>query len=403
VGERGPVVAEYRIRRGDGAERWVSSRGRTQLGPGDAPERLTGSSVDVTDRRRAEEAHRVTEARLAAGTNLAGLGFYEVDFEARTVHFDDQLGDLCGVPPQQREGLQPLEFWMRRLHPEDRPQVMDLRTRFDDGRAEQAAVEYRYLHPTRGERWMHHLGRVARRGADGQALVTLGVLRDITERKRAEEERAHLSRRMVRAHEDERALLARELHDDVTQRLAVLAIDVGRAELAAPGEPLAGTMRTVREGLARLSEDVHALAYQLHPAVLEELGLVEALRTACERFERRSGVAVSADLAPVPAGLGKDTVLCLFRVAQEALNNAARHAAARAVSLTLRPADGGLTLAVRDDGIGFEPAGTGVRRRLGLASMRERVRLLDGTLDVESAPGWGTAIIAWVPVGGGAP
>ena len=166
-----------------------------------------------------------------------------------------------------------------------------------------------------------------------------------------------LSRRLIRAHEDERALLARELHDDVTQRLAVLAIDVGRAELAAPDGAQAEAMRSVRAELVRLSEDIHSLAYQLHPSVLEELGLVEALRAECERRGRQGRLAVSMDLDPSPSmAVGKDAALCLFRVAQEALNNVARHAGTRAASVTLRQVDGGLLLAVRDDGVGFDPA-----------------------------------------------
>jgi signal transduction histidine kinase len=186
----------------------------------------------------------------------------------------------------------------------------------------------------------------------------------------------------------------------VTQRLAVLAIDIGRAESTAPDGAQAEAMRGVREGLVRLSEDVHSLAYQLHPSVLEELGLAEALRTECERIGRKSRVDLSVDLDPLPAVLGKDAALCLFRVAQEALNNMARHAGARATSLTLRQMDGGLLIAVRDDGVGFDPSSPGKGRSLGLASMRERVRLVNGTLDIESAAGRGTAIVAWVPTEG---
>jgi signal transduction histidine kinase len=107
------------------------------------------------------------------------------------------------------------------------------------------------------------------------------------------------------------------------------------------------------------------------------------------------------ELDPLPAFVGRDAALCLFRVAQEALNNVTRHAGARAASVVLRQMDGGLLLAVRDDGVGFDPASPGTGRRLGLASMRERVRLVNGTLDIESAPGRGTAIVAWVPAEGG--
>ena len=118
-------------------------------------------------------------------------------------------------------------------------------------------------------------------------------------------------------------------------------------------------MRSVREGLVRLSEDIHSLAYQLHPSVLEELGLAEALRAECERRGRQGRLDLSVELDPLPAVVGKDAALCLFRVAQEALNNVVRHAGARAASVTLRQMDGGLLLAVRDDGVGFDPESPG--------------------------------------------
>jgi signal transduction histidine kinase len=115
---------------------------------------------------------------------------------------------------------------------------------------------------------------------------------------------------------------------------------------------------------------------------------------------RQGRIRLSAELDPLPTSIDRDVALCLFRVAQEALNNVTRHARARAASVALRQMDGGLLLAVRDDGVGFDPASPGTGMSLGLASMRERVRLLNGTLDIESAPGRGTAIIAWVPAEG---
>lgn len=353
-------------------------------------------------RTRADQALRESEARLASGADLAGLAFYQVDMHTGIAFFDARLLDLCGVPPDMTHGLQPLEFWLEHVHPDDRPSVIDARQHLHDGRTERISLEYRYRHPVRGELWLRHLGRVSERDATGVAVKGYGVLRDITERKRAEDDLRSLSRRLIRAQEAERAMIARELHDDVTQRLAVLAIDAGRAELAGPGAVQADAIRLVREGLIRLSEDIHSLAYQLHPSVLEELGLAEALRTECERQGRHSGVALSLNLEPLPPVVERDVALCLYRVAQEALNNVIHHARARKATVILRQLDGGLALAVRDDGEGFDPEHPREGRSLGLASMRERLRLVNGTLDIESAPGHGTAIVAWVPVKGDA-
>jgi PAS domain S-box-containing protein len=348
---------------------------------------------------RERQEHRLlqSQARLAASADLAGLAFYEVDFRGGVAHVDDRLRDLCGIPADRSQGLQALEFWMEHIHPDDRARVLELRRQLHAGELEHLSVEYRFPHPTRGERWIHHVGRVAQRDAGGRTLRSFGVLRDITEAKQAEAALRDLSRRLIRAHEDERALLARELHDDVTQRLAVLAIDMGRAELTAADGAQADVMRSVRTELVRLSEDIHSLAYQLHPSVLEELGLVEALRAECERRGRQGRLAVSMNLESVPAVAGQEAALCLFRVAQEALTNVARHAGTPTANIALRQADGGLLLAVGDDGVGFDPTRPREGRSLGMASMRERLHLVGGTLDVESSPGRGTTIVAWVP------
>ena len=338
-----------------------------------------------------------SEARLGAGAELADLAFYEVNFEEGVAYVDDRLRDLCGVPADRKHGLQALEFWMEQLHADDRDRILELRRQLHDGQLQQLFAEYRFLHPSRGERWIHHVARVARRDASGHTLLSYGVLRDITEPRRAEEALRDLSRRLIRAHEDERALLARELHDDLTQRLAVLAIDVGRAELVVPDGPQVDLMRSVRAQLVRLSEDVHSLAYQLHPSILEELGLVEALRAECERRSRHGRLTVTMDLESLPWVADKEAQLCLFRVAQEALNNVTRHSGTNRASLMLRQADGGLLLAVRDEGAGFDPGSPRQDPSLGLMSMRERMRLANGTLDIEAAPGQGTTLVAWVP------
>jgi len=395
-----PADVECRIVTGEGAVRWISNRGRARLAPNGEPLRVMGVSIDVSERRREHDALLVSEARLASGAELAGLAFYEVDFSAGTMYADDRLLDVCGVPSDRTERLQTLEFWIEHIHPDDRSRVEELRRQLHEGGLDRFSLEYRYLHPDRGERWIEHLAGSAVRDASGRSVRTYGVLYDVTDRRRAEGESRDLSRRLIHAQEEERALLARELHDDVSQRLAVLAIDVGRAELAAVDQSQATTLLAVREGLVSLSDDIHSLAYQLHPSVLEELGLAEALRAEGGRRARSGKVDVAMDVGPLPPAIREDAALCLFRVTQEALNNVVHHARAGCATVTLRQMGGGLLLAVSDDGAGFDPGRTGSGMHLGLASMRERVRLARGTLDIESAPGRGTKVIAWVPLDG---
>ena len=231
-----------------------------------------------------------------------------------------------------------------------------------------------------------------------QSVLIAALLWQRLLRRRAEGEARSLGGRLITAHEDERRRLARELHDDFTQRLAALAIQTARLE-GSPGDA-AGRQaaRAVHDHLVELSEDVHALSYRLHPTVIEDIGLAEALRAECDRVARNESIRIDFDAGTVPAKLPTDAAVGLFRVAQEALRNVVRHAKAGGVRVALHGGDGHLVLAVRDDGAGFDPASREHGAHLGLASMRERMRLLGGTLDIESAPGRGTTITAWLPV-----
>jgi signal transduction histidine kinase len=163
---------------------------------------------------------------------------------------------------------------------------------------------------------------------------------------------------------------------------------------AAGGE----AMRTMREGLVRLSEDVHALSYRLHPSIIEDLGLMEALNTECQRFSALGSTRVEVNAQDIREEPPRHVALCLFRVAQEALQNTAHHAEASLVQITVRPLNGGLQLAIHDDGNGFDPERHRDRPSLGLASMRQRIDHLGGSLDIESAPSQGTTVLAWVPL-----
>ena len=231
-----------------------------------------------------------------------------------------------------------------------------------------------------------------------QAALIAALLAQRAHRRRAELEAEGLAGRLVTAHEDERRRLARELHDDVTQRLAGLAIEAADLEGRARQTPGAEAAHSIREGLVELGEDVHALSYRLHPSVIEDLGLIEALRIECDRVAEQGPLRVSFDCSDVPRRLPPDTALCLFRVAQEALRNVERHAEAGSVDVSVTGRDGGLALAVRDDGTGFDTEREPERASLGLASMRERVRLLGGRIDIRSARGSGTSLVAWVPL-----
>jgi two-component system, NarL family, sensor kinase len=234
------------------------------------------------------------------------------------------------------------------------------------------------------------------------------------ERKRAEEasresermlrqnesELRELAGRLIYAQEEERSRLARELHDDLAQRLAVVAIDVGRLELQLtdPPAPVREELREMKNGIVRISQDVHSLSRQLHPSILDDLGLIKAAESECAGFSRREGIEVLFNHENIPRVIPKDVSLSLYRIIQEGLRNISKHACAEHASVSLQGIDHGVLLSVQDDGIGFDWAEAQENPGLGFSSMRERVRLIQGELSIKSEPEKGTVITVRAPL-----
>jgi signal transduction histidine kinase len=229
-------------------------------------------------------------------------------------------------------------------------------------------------------------------------LIVLALQR--TRLKAAESETRHLSTRLLSANEDERRRLARDLHDDFSHRLARLSFDAAELERADKRET-PRIVHNLRQELSHLAQDIHDVSHRLHPTTLEDLGLADALRTECEQLSRSAELQIAVDVDELPEVLPPDIALCAFRVAQEALRNVSRHARATNVTVSVGVAGSSLHLAVRDNGIGFDPDLRHGLAGLGHASMRERVRLLGGVLHIQSAPGDGTMVSTSLPLAAG--
>ena len=389
----GDYEVDYRLVAPGVDTRWLAARGRCEFDRDGKPLRMRGVTIDITKRRQAEEALIASEQRVSLAADAANLRCWVHDLVTDQMWATQTGRNVLGWWPSR-----PLTFeqFTERVHPDDRESVRRAVQRSREDRSDYEA-EYRLVVPGGGTRWVAARGR-REFDRDGKPLRMRGVTIDITKRRQAEEAARELSGRLINAQEEERSRLARELHDDVTQRLALLAIDAGRGERNLPSAAGGTAMRAMRESLIRLSEDVHALAYRLHPSILEDLGLIEALKTECERFGRVASIPVDLKAQEVPDPLPHAVALCLYRIAQEALRNVGRHARASAVQVSLQRLDGGVQLAVRDNGAGFDPAQQRDRPSLGHASMRQRVYQLNGELEVESAPGHGTTVLAWVPL-----
>ena len=225
-----------------------------------------------------------------------------------------------------------------------------------------------------------------------QSLLIATLLFERRNRRRAEKARASVAGKLITAHEDERRHIARELHDDLSQRLVRLAIDTSRLDADDSLSQQKTSIDTLQKDIKGISKDVHSLSYRLHPSILEYLGIEGALKTEFQLIGKNCGANLLDRIMPIMGPVSRDAALCTYRIAQEALRNAITHADASLIEVHLEQDGNQLNLTVRDDGKGFNAAPDNRRQSLGLSSMNERAKLIGGKLQIKSAPGAGTTI-----------
>lgn len=239
--------------------------------------------------------------------------------------------------------------------------------------------------------WFFVVGATA-----GTILIVAIVASVLIQQRRFIAATRALSGRLLTAHEEERARIARELHDDLIQRVAVLAGQINIWEGTAPAESAERAhIALLRSALRDLGDEIRGLAHRMHPSVLDQLGLAPALMQLADEAKAHDELHVALDLSQAPT-VCPEAGLALYRVAQESLRNVVRHSGTRRVTMALVPDDGGARLDIRDQGRGFD--GTARPSGLGLTSMSERMRLVGGHLSITAAAGQGTRISAWAPL-----
>jgi len=224
----------------------------------------------------------------------------------------------------------------------------------------------------------------------------LSMVRDVTDAKRALAMNQHLAGRLIASQERERQRIARDLHDDLSQKIALLNIEVDQAALQASSPPLRAQLTSVSARIGEIATDVHNLSHELHPSKLQTLGLVAAIHTMCRDISRQGSVQVTFVHGVVPQPIDWDISLCLYRIVQEALHNVSSHSRAPSAEVQLTREQDTLTLRITDSGVGFEAQRQ--HAGLGLVSMRERVALLRGQMVIQSARGIGTRLEVRVPM-----
>jgi PAS domain S-box-containing protein len=386
---------EYRLRRADGEFRWILDDGVPRFTPGGVLAGYIGSCVDITEERRAEEERQKFVS--LAERSLEFIGMCDLEFRPFYVNGAGmrQVG-LDNLEAARRINVQDYFF------PEDQdfinndffPRVLR------DGHGE---VEIRFRHFKTGEAiWMlwNVFGIF---DSSGQHIGWATVSVDITKRKQIEcelqesrQELRALAGRLINAEEEERKRISRELHDDLSQKLALLAFDTGGLRLKRPStDQMAEQLGGIQARVVQLSEEVRRISHRLHPSILEDLGLTSALNELCEEFSAREGMEVLFEQESVPRTLPLGVASCLYRVAQEALHNVLKHAQAGRARLRLSGSPRGIHLSIHDSGVGFDAA---ARRGLGIASMKERIYLVQGEFSIHSQAGQGTEVRVFVPL-----
>ena len=346
-------------------------------------------------RRLAERSLRESEQRMSLAADAANLGIWIRDLVGDQIWATDKWRQLFGF--EKWEWLDMHRF-LGRLHPEDRDAVSKALTKAREtgGSYEK---EYRIILPDGRVRWIASRGRVEFDAA-GKPVFMRGAALDNTARKLAEEAAHDLSGRLIHAREEEQTRLARELHDDLSQSLALLSVELEMFGQSPPAErsQISGRMEEFSAQVKRLSSEVHRLSHELHPAKLEQLGLVAAVHGFCKEFALAHQIAVEFTHRAVPRAVPEDTALCLYRIAQEALHNVVKHSGGTAARVELAMEGSELLLVIVDDGVGFDAETMRVNGSLGLVSMSERARFVHGRLSIESHQGRGTRIDVRVPI-----
>lgn len=355
----------------------------------------------IVHHKKVAAALRFNENHKAAILDNMRVAFIEMDEAGRIVTWNPHAQELFGWSREEAVGR-------------------DLAETIVPGASRAAHRRWRESFLLNGDssilnRWVEIDG-LRRDGETFQALVLMGALKlesggyrffaflkDITKRKRIARElkASHslmrsLAGRLISSHEEERRRLARHLHDDVSQRVAVFTMELSEAEESSPPE-IRESLQSCRVQAEELAAELHAMSHRLHPAALEQLGLVTSVQNECIRFQEVEGIGCSFS-SDVQTEAPFEIALAAYRIVQEALRNAARHAQAQHVKVRLTSTDGRLQVSIADDGVGFDVGSADEKSHLGLLSMKERTRGVRGRITVTSQPGQGTRVEMEAPL-----
>jgi PAS domain S-box-containing protein len=350
-------------------------------------------AVLVEERKRQGSVLRESEKRFRLMASSAQVMIWMSGTDKRATYFNQLWLDFTGRSEAELQA-----DLARVVHPEDHQECREIYSKAFAQR-QPFRKECRLRRHDGQYRWMLDIG-VPRLHEDGSFAGYIGSCVDVTDRKHAEESLANVNRRLIEAQDQECTRIARELHDDLGQRLALLMIEMDQLshDLAHPHKCRV-RIGELQKLASELATDLQSLSHRLHSSRLDLQGVAAAMKGFCKEFSRQQRVEVDFRNSDLPRPVPRDISLCLYRVLQEALRNSAKHSGMRSYETHLWATQDEIHLTVKDFGKGFDTKMAAAGRGLGLVSMRERLTLVGGQLSIQSQPTLGTTIHAWVPLG----
>ncbi len=345
-------------------------------------------------RELSQKAVLESETRFRIMSDTAPAFIWTSDREGKLTYLNKRVLSFTGAKAEEPNG----DGWYNYIHVDDLVEALRAKERALQDH-QRFVREYRVRRSDGAYRWMFDVGN-PRFDVEGFFVGFIGSAVDITDQKLAREALEKVGGLLIAAQEKERSHIARELHDDICQRLAMLSLRIEKVTKAwSYGQvPVGDQLEQIWQQCSNLTGDVQALSHELHPSVLDNLGLVTAIKSFCREFSEQSGATVHFSQADIPDFLTREVSLSFFRVVQEALHNAAKYSGVKQFEVNLQGKSDGMELEIVDRGMGFDVENSKNIEGLGLVSMRERILMLNGKISIESKPNAGTRIRAYVPL-----
>jgi PAS domain S-box-containing protein len=366
---------------------------------------LVSAPFDVTrairQRKLAEESKQESESTARALFEAAAQAIFIIDKDGRMVMVNPSAEKILGYSVNELLG-KPIEILipdaLHGAHVEHRkvyfekPQQrsmgigLELQAKRRDGSQFFAEISLSYIRTGRETLAVAFLTDISKRRADEIAI------------RQQKDDLRLLAGRLMTAQDDERRRIARDLHDDLSQKLAYLAMDIGKILANPASQPVTNDLRPLQVRAAEAAETVRHISHQLHPSILDDIGLEAAIEQYCEEFQARSGIVVHFSSGTMPDSIPRDVARSMYHIFQECLRNVSKHAKTLQASVRLDVIDGQLRLTVKDEGVGLKEERSGPRTSIGLIGMKERALLVNGTLNIQSQAGAGTEVTVTVPL-----